>query len=796
MRETAEQALCFHCALPVGSAPYRVRVGEAWKPVCCAGCEAVANVILGQGLQDYYRLRERPAAGPGPEDPDAALYDDPALQQRFVRSVGREKEASLLVEGIRCAACAWLIEQTLARRPGVCSARINYATHGASVRWDPARIALSEILGAVAKVGYRASPFDAGRAQLLERRERRDALWRLFVAGFGMMQVMMYALPAYLAQPGDMTADIGQLMRWASFVLTVPVVFYSASPFFTGAWRALVSRRLDMNVPVALGVALAFGASVIATLSGAREVYYDSVAMFVFALLLGRFLELLARQRAAGSLRHLGRLTAQFASRLGDGGSIERVPAALLCPGERVLVKPGESFPADGAVESGSGAADESLISGESRPVPKAPGSHLLGGAVNLADPLVMKVERVGADTALSSVLRLVEQASSEKPRIVELADRSASVFVLMVLVLAGLAGAYWFAVDTPRALLVAVSVLVATCPCALSLATPAALTAATGQLARRGVILARRHAIEALAGATDFVFDKTGTLTRGELRVAAVRPCGSHSANHCLELAAAIESASEHPVAKAFLDAAPNTGFRATGARNFPGLGVDALVGGERYRLGSEAFVRAPSSEAAGTASVVWLADSRGPIAAFQLADEPRPEAASVVAQLQQAGLATHLLSGDAMAATRRAAEQAGIDKVRAAASPQDKLDYLRALQRSGRKVAMVGDGINDAPVLALADVSFGMGTGTVLSQSRADAVLLRGLNELPRALRYARLCMRIVRQNIAWAFAYNALVLPLALSGALTPWAAAAGMSMSSLVVVLNALRLQRAA
>ena len=792
---------CFHCGLPVGEAPNRVQVGGAWKRVCCPGCEAVAGAILGQGLGDYYRLRDVPSnpAATTAADEELKLYDDPRIQQGFVRSVPEGREAVLLLEGVRCAACTWLIEQSLKRMPGVVGAEVHYADHRATVRWDPARLQLSGILRAVTRIGYRASPFDPQRIAPLARAERRDALWRLFVAGFGMMQVMMYAVPVYLAGVAEMTPDIEQLMRWASFVLTVPVVVYAAGPFFSGAVRSLRSRQLDMNVTVASGIALAFGASVLATVSGTGEVYYDSVSMFVFLLLLGRFVELVARQRAAGSLQHLGRLAPQFAHRLTAYPALdaEDIPAALLQPGDRVLVKPGESFPADGIIEDGCGAANESLLSGESTPVAKAAGSSAIGGSVNLTAPLVMKVERTGAETTLSAILRLVERAADEKPRLIELADRSASVFVLFVLVLAGVVAAYWFSIEPQRAVLVVVSVLVATCPCALSLATPAALGIATGELSRRGLIIARRHAIEALASASDFVFDKTGTLTRGELRLVRVELLGELSEEECLAIAAGIESASEHPIARVILRSAGSHPARpVNNIENVPGAGVKAELDGVRYRLGNDTFACALAGprEHPNPAGV-WLCSERGPLAVFHLADELRPEAADMIAELRAAGIGLHLLSGDSLPATRAVAVQLGIDNVRSCASPREKMDYIADLQGKGRRVAMVGDGINDAPVLALADVSLAMGSGTALAQLRADAVLLAGsLGALPQALRYTRKCVRIVRENIGWAFAYNAAVLPLAVSGWLTPWAAAIGMSSSSLIVLLNALRLQR--
>jgi Cu2+-exporting ATPase len=790
--------------VPAG-ARYGVTAEGRWRAVCCAGCEAVAATILGQGLGDYYRLRARADVKPASETPgdDLTVYDDPGVQRGFVGRDGNACDALLLLEGIRCSACAWLNERAVARLPGVLEADVNYATHRMSVRWDSSRVRLSEILAAVRRIGYRASPHDPARFDALQSGERRDALWRLFVAGFGMMQVMMYALPAYLAGDGEMSADIGQLMRWASLALTLPVVAYSAAPFFSGAWRDLLARRLGMDAPVALGIAVAFGASVATTVAGSGAVYFDSISMFVFLLLLGRYFELLARQRSIRSLQHLGRLVPEFAHRLGEfprSLEADRVPAAALNPGDRVLVKPGEIFPADGLVEEGSSLVSEALLSGEAKPVGKSSGSAVIAGAANLTSPLIVRVERIGPATVLSSILRLVERAAAEKPRLIELADRAASWFILVVLILAATAGVFWAISDPGRALPVVVAVLVATCPCALSLATPIALTVTIAELAGRGVVIARSRAIEALARATDVVFDKTGTLTSGELSLARVTVCGGVAKDRCLALAAAIESASEHPVARAILDAAPaGATLRAAEIRNNPGAGIDARVEGRRYRIGTLAFTRELASQSRSLVeeprgSPVWLADESGLLAALSFEDALRPEAKEAVRALQALGVTVHLLSGDGEDAVRDVAAGARIGIARAQATPELKREYVIGLQKQGRVVAMVGDGINDAPVLAQADVSVAMGGGARLAQMRADAVLVsQDLRELPRAIERTRRTLGIVRQNVAWAFAYNLLALPLALAGLLTPWLAALGMAGSSLVVTMNALRLQ---
>lgn len=783
--------------------------------MCCGGIEA---------------WRAPTDAGHADPEDELEIYDDPAVQATFARARGEEREAVLQIEGIRCAACAATNERVLSALPGMLGAQVNYATHRATVRWDARHLKLSQILAAVRTAGYSAAPFDGAWLREGEERERRGALWRLFVACFGMMQVMMYAIPVYLATDGEITADIETLMRWASFVLTVPVVFYSAGPFFAGAMRDLKLGRLGMDVPVALGVALAFAASLAATIAGAGEVYYDSVTMFVFLLLLGRYLELIARRRAADGLRYLYRLVPEFAHRLVDfpaSHETRRVAAANVKPGDHVLIKPGETVPADGRVVLGSGAVSEAMLSGESRPLPKAIGSELTGGSMNLESPLVMQVDRVGADTTLSSILRLIERGAAEKPQLVQLADRVAGYFIFVVLALALLAGVAWSAADPARAVLVVVAVLVATCPCALSLAMPAALTVATGAMARRGLAVCRGHAIETLAAVTDVVFDKTGTLTVGEPRLIEVTVAPGVNATWALALARAMESGSEHPLARAICegnvaqraicegnvapramvdaDDAPPTLVKVDNLRNVPGAGLEATWEGQHLRLGSAAFVadenrRAidlPVASDTSGLSRVYLANEEHMLASFAFADAPRDDAAAAVNALTRAGLEVHLLSGDGKGPSHALATRLGIQTVIAGATPEGKLAYVRQLQARGRKVLMAGDGINDAPAIAAADISVAMGGGTRLAQTRADAVLVKGdLMALEAGLLASRRALRVIRQNVAWAFAYNLLALPLAVLGILTPWAAALGMSASSLIVVLNALRLQSSA
>ena len=830
---------CFHCGLPVVEpGRHRVALLGAQRELCCAGCEAVARTIAAAGLERYYETRQPPldgsASGPlvggtdrppgggrasartdltprggelraplGDALPPAEVYDDPAAQRQFVARRGEhEHEASLILDRIRCAACLWLNEAWLRRLAGVLRVDINYATQRAQVAWDPARLRLSQIIDAVRAIGYDAYPYDPQRHEALERGERRRALWRLFVAGFGATQVMMYAFPAYLDPGGGTLApETEQLMRWAGLVLTLPVMLVSCGPFFAAAWQDLCRRSVSLDTPIAIGIAAGFAASLWATLSASGEVYFDSITMLVFLLLGARYVEMSARQRVARGLDCLARWMPSFALRLrdpGDAASAERIDAHRLVPGDAVLVPAGERVPADGELVSHTASCDEALLTGESRPVAKTAGATLVGGAVNLEQPLVMRVTRVGADTRAAAIGRLVERAAAAKPRIVAAADRLARHLTLIVLLVA--AGAFiWWLDEAPwRALWVAVAVLVATCPCALALAAPIVLTRASAQLLAQGAALTRASALETLERASDVVLDKTGTLTEGRFALARAIPLSDLDEKRCLALAASLEASSCHPIARVFAGAARPA--RLDSVTNFPGHGVEGKIGARRVRIGAERFCRelagGPLAERFARPSPlytpVFLAEEGGWLAKFQLEDPPRAGALELVVALKARGLRVHLLSGDEPSVVQALARHLDIDLATGAATPQDKFAYLERLQAEGRVTAMLGDGLNDAPVLARADVSFAMGGGADAAQSQADVVLPGDrLHAVIVGFAVARAAMRVVRQNFGWALAYNALALPLAAIGWIGPWQAAIGMSASSFIVVLNAMR-----
>ena len=634
-------------------------------------------------------------------------------------------------------------------------------------------------------------------------RDRRNQLRRIGIAGVLGMQVMVLSIALYVGDWSGMDAGFRTFFRWIGLILTTPVLLYSGMPFFRGAWRDLRNRSAGMDVPVSLGILVAFAGSVHASWTGQGEVYYDSVVMFIFFLLSSRYFELMARKRGAETLEQLGRALPAVATRIDDDGEQTVIPLTELQAGDTVLVRPGETVPADGQVVNGESSVSEALLTGESTPLAKAQGAALIGGSINIESPLTVHVQRTGLDTVLAEIVRLLEQAQNEKPAITRLADRVAGWFVATVLVLAAVVGIYWWQRAPEDWLPILVSVLVVTCPCALSLATPTAVSAATGTMLARGLLMLRGHSLETLAHCTHVVFDKTGTLTFGTPALSRVQCFSQLDEHEVVAIAAALEQQSEHPAGKAIVQAAEvNKRITASGIKNIPGAGIQASLEGRQWFIGHADFIGAHSHadlsvlpEDRGNGSRVLLADTEQLHAMFVLRDRMRPETPAVIDELRNCGQQVVLLSGDNPAAARQLAGEAGIEQVHGGMSPADKLTEVQALQQQGAVVAMVGDGINDAPVLAAANVSIVMRDAAHISQASADMVLLsNNLHALTDGMGLARKTLRIIRQNLSWAVGYNLLALPAAALGYVAPWMAAIGMSTSSLLVVLNALRLAR--
>lgn len=787
---------CFHCAeaCPTDT-PFRATLDGVSREFCCAGCQAVAETIYQSGLGSYYSYRQAPAkrqeAGV-PAELLAAL-EQSARASACLEERGEESRVALFVEGLNCPACSWLLERHLRQQPGVRDVQIQLSARRLLLRWDHLQQPLRQLLAELQRIGYQATPFAPDQVEQQLEQEGRDLLKRLAVAGFGMMQAMMYAVGLYLGVIGDLDKTHELWLRWSSLLVSLPVLLYSCQPFTRNAITALRLRSLNMDVPVAAAMWLAFLASGWNTLQQEGQVYFESISMFAFLLLLGRYLELKARQRATRAAGLQQRLLPQTA-RIWRNEQWQRVALSDVVVGERMLVQAGETVPADGAVISGSAGADESLLTGEAALVNKQVHDAVLAGSSISGGALELTVTRSGTDTYIAQLTRLQDEALAQRPALQLLADNVARWFVAAVLLLSVLVYVGWWQIDASRAFDITLAVLVVTCPCALSLALPTAWAAATHQLLREGVLLRRAAVLEKLATLTDVVFDKTGTLTTGALQITAVRVRADQDRHSVLALAAALEQHSSHPIARAFHPHASNQCL-ASHVMETAGLGVSGSIAGRQYWLGQKSWLPL-AAQAAVQDGEIALADSDGWLASFQLQDELRSDAAALCRELRASGLRLHLLSGDHHAAVERCAQALGIDAVLARQSPAQKRDYVQALQRQGRKLLMLGDGINDAPVLAAADVSMAIGSGADFARRAADAVLLQSqLSVIARALQVAKQTRRIVRENLAWALIYNLVALPAAIAGVLTPWQAAIGMSLSSLLVTVNSLRLLRA-
>lgn len=739
-------------------------------------------------------------------------------------------QSSLLLDGLHCAACSGIIEHGLQALPGVVSARVSMSKRRAVVVWSPALTRPSAILSAIQALGYGANPASHNENQLNATAKNRAAFWRWMVAGFCMMQVMMYASPSYFTKPGDISADISYLLNWASWLLSLPVLLFSSRIFFSNAWRDLKFRQISMDLPVALGIAITFIVSSAATFEPnswwGHTVYFDSLTMFVFFLLSARLIEVKLHSRTLGALESLVSRIPENTERQNADGSFTRVVNSQLKVGDIARVCLGEAFPADGKLISGSTSVDESLLTGESTPIQKKQHDCVIAGSYNLGQTVNIVLETIGASTKYGQIVSLINQAAIEKPRLSQLADRIARPFLLFVMLSAGLAAALLWDVDRGRALMTAAAVLIVTCPCALSLATPAAMLASASAFVKRGILIKRLQAIEGIAQIDSVIFDKTGTLTEDHIQIKAISHKADLSASTALALAAALAQHSQHPVSRALFNAhkldtvialadiaeeigagisaklKQQTGAAVAGGMGgltseklttdkltTVGLNLDLISG--RIRLGSAKFCGVD----AGTADIqqVFVADELGWLATFDLQEAIKAEVAPTIQRLEAMQLQVELLSGDQPHTVKSVCQAVGISRFAAACSPHDKLLRLHALKQQGKKVLMVGDGLNDGPVLASAHVSIAMGKAVPLTLAHADYILLNGdISQIPALIRHARQTMRVIKQNIAWALVYNLISIPLAFTGVLSPWLAGLGMAVSSLIVIANALRL----
>ena len=800
---------CFHCGLAFDPGQsVRAEVGGQPRDFCCRACHSVAATIVANGLDTFYRFNQpNEQAAPAPADSSEhwQFLDRDSFHQQYVTRNGNNSRVELLIGGIHCAACVWLLEKFLGQMDGVADVTVSLSDQRAVIYWHLPTLPLSQIARAIQSIGYSPQPASTDRLADMQRRESRQALTRIGVAGIAMMQVGMFAIAMYAAGTDGMSPPHRKLMAFTSLVVSLPVVFYAALPFFSGALRGIRLRAPGMDVPVALAIALAFAASVWATVSGRGEVYFDSVAMFTFLLLSARYVEMRARHRSLRFRTDLDSLLPASALRLSDATEdanrvAETVPLLDLRVGDRIVLKPGQLVPADARIVDGVVQVDEAQLTGEFLPRSVSVGDGLVAGTHVVAGSAVAQVEAVGGDLQIQAVNKLLADAQLSKPQIAQKVDSLAVAFVIGVLIAAVVSLGGWWIYDSSRALAVMLSVLVVSCPCALSLATPAAITAATNALRQRGLLVADAQVWEKLSSVTDVVFDKTGTLTEGRLRIARCIPIEGGEDN-ARRIAAALEAGSEHPVAAAFTANVENTAL-AGDLQLIAGQGVMGCVDGVHYRLGQPAFalagqaVNAPGDSVDRVALGQWilLAANDRPLCWFLLDDTLRSDAAALVVFLRDSGFHLHVLSGDSSGAAGQLARQLGIEQFAAGCSSAQKLTYIKSLQWQGAKVLALGDGVNDIPVLAAADVSMAMVNASGVAKSQADVIALSGrLMAVRDLLTLSERARRVIRQNLLWALTYNLAALPLAMAGLIAPYAAALGMSLSSVIVIANALRLQ---
>ncbi|HHX8656299.1 TPA: heavy metal translocating P-type ATPase [Vibrio diabolicus] len=779
---------CYHCGEDVpANTDFKVDILGESRKMCCPGCETVAQTIVDSGLVSYYQYRTVPAekADLVPEQLQALIhYDNEDVQSEFVRNRENVSEVTLSLEGVSCAACAWLIEKHVSNTAGLVSIRVNTTTNRALLAWDKTQVRLSELLSVIHKLGYKAAPFEADKQEASYHRMMKQYLYRLGIAGLATMQVMMLAVALYLEVFGDLEPEFKNYFRWVSLIFATPVLLYSALPFYLNAWRSIKGRTLGMDVPVSIALIFAYVASLIATVTEQGEVFFESISMFTFFLLVGRFLEMRARRKAAAASGNLLKLIPAIATTL-DG---EQIPVKTLKVGDRIRVLPGEHIPADGKVISGRIHIDESMLTGESVHVVKREGDAVYAGTLNGDESFELEVMSCKADSMISNIVRLQDEAQHSKPKIAEIADVVARYFVGAILIISAGTWFYWHQTKPDDAFWIMLSVLVATCPCALSLATPTALTCATSRMGNFGILLRKGHVFETLCKINHLVVDKTGTLTKGDIEICDTKVLSDLPKEDCLSLAAALEAHANHPIARSFASYA-NDDFVVYEVQNVIGSGIEGIWNGKIVKIGSAVFVQGKESD---ESHAVYLSVDGEHVASFYYRDPIRKESKAFVQRFADAGIKTTLLTGDSLSNARPVANEIGIDHVVASAKPEDKLAYLKSLDEDSITM-MVGDGINDAPTLAGAHLSVAMGGGTDVAKASADMTLLGdNLEKLLEARLLALRTRKIIRENLAWSLGYNLLILPLAVAGLVAPYIAVVGMSASSIIVVSNSLRL----
>ncbi len=809
LAETGSQTGCFHCGLAIAEdADFHGQMDGKTRDFCCFACLSVCEAIYVAGLQGYYqRTPQGILLAPPPTPPrDIEMYDLAEVQQEFVHADGTLSDAHLLVDGIHCAACVWLIERSMMRIPGVQSANVNLAGKRLHLRWDSQRVKLSELIQALARVGYSGIPYDPEAAEGAMKKQNRALLFRLFFAGFAMMNLNLIAIALY---SGAENGQFVTFFHWMAWALSTPTLLYSAFPFYKGAWGGLRNAHLTMDLPITLGLTVTYAYSLYATITGNGAVYFDTVTNLTFVILIGRYLEGMFRHQAVAATNRLMDLQPRVATVLRDGEE-KVVSVRAVKVGDRVIIKPGNKIAMDGVVCEGHSSVDEAMLSGESAPVKKQVGDRVTAGTLNGNGALVVRVQAVTQDSVLAKIIRLVEEAQSSKAPIQRISDRIVPWFVFVTLVCATVTFYVWHA-HFEFALMAATSVLIITCPCALGMATPMSIAVASGLGAKHGILVKNGVVLETLSRVDHFVFDKTGTLTEGKMRVEQVIVAQGQEESGLLGLAAAVERLSEHSVAQAIVSEAEARGLSyrhhtVQGFHTRAGAGVEATSSGQVVLIGTAEWMKQhqvvlqdglmqhlPGLEELAKTCVHLAVDGRH-VGVVVLADTLRRDARELVNALRQAGIGMTLLSGDRKPVAEAIAQQLGGMEVIAEVLPQDKDRVIQQLQQRGRCVAMVGDGINDAPAVIRADVGIALGSGTDVSMESADIVLMQNeLNKVLQATLLSRRTLRTIKQNIGLSFIYNSIMVPLAMLGHVTPLVAAITMPVSSLLVIGNAARIR---
>eukprot|EP01093_Parvamoeba_rugata_P003473 TRINITY_DN145_c0_g1_i2.p2 TRINITY_DN145_c0_g1~~TRINITY_DN145_c0_g1_i2.p2 ORF type:complete len:801 (+),score=186.72 TRINITY_DN145_c0_g1_i2:23395-25797(+) len=793
--------LCFHCALPNDAThKYEAVILGKTRQLCCPGCQAVAQAIVDNGLEDYYQFRTEPAqkSDDGILESLSALnvYDDPALQEEFVFDEGQHKQIQLTLEGITCAACGWLIEKQLSKVSGIAQVAVNVQERRALITWEPGVIKLSQILTTLKRIGYVGAPFQPDEHEASYKREEKSFIKKLGLAGIMTMQVMMLMAGLYFDWFGAIEPETRQYFYWIALTLTTPVVLYSGSTFYLGAIKALSARTVNMDVPVTLAVFGTYFAGLRSTLLEQGEVYFESICMFIFLLLLSRFLEHRSRHRAAQISANMMQYIPVSAAKIESDGSIVQCLAKLLVPDDVVLVKPGETIPVDGIVLEGIAAVDESMLTGEFNPVSKSASHLVYGGTVNQDGTLTIRVTQSLKHALVNQIVRLQASAMASKPKAAQIADNFSRYFVFSVLLISALTYGYWAFAGSEDAFWITISVLVATCPCALGLATPSALTCAMAKLNRQGILLKRADALEQLNDIDTIALDKTGTLTEGKFSLQQRWFAKGVDPVQVMALTASLESRSEHPIARAFDGSSYHTEAHkpSHNIQSFsvtPGGGISGEINNVVFTMGSAAFCNLSHTNHVDISANVFLCADGVLMAAFRVNDSLRKDALPTLKALSDYHLV--VLSGDTQENVNALTASLPINLAKGSLSPEKKYAQVHTLQQQGRKVMMMGDGINDAPVLASADVAVAVGNATDVAKTAADVILLGdSLLSVPTLFSVAQQAKRKIQQNIAWSVGYNVVILPFAVSGVLSPWMAVVGMSLSSIIVVTNSTRL----